>query len=104
MIKLLIEFGAKVDEHDLEAEPADAETISILASSDLPLKRTLQDGDGYAVGRETLRSRMDYDEKLGDVVDELFSVARADKDSAAFRTPDAKRRIEFGLSGSAPVP
>jgi len=61
-------------------ESADAETMSILASSDLPLKRTLLDRDGFAVGRETLRSRMDYDEKLGDAFEELCSVARADKE------------------------
>jgi ankyrin repeat protein len=43
------------------AESADAETMSILASSDL-LKQTLLNGDGFAAGRETLRSRTDYDE------------------------------------------
>lgn len=37
------------------AEFADAETMSILASSDL-LKQTLLNGDGFATGYETLRS------------------------------------------------
>lgn len=76
------------------AESADAETISILASSDLLLKRALLDMDGFAVGRETLRPRMDYHEKLGEAFEELFS--------AVFRTPDGG--IEFRLSDSDPVP
>ncbi|KAI4172142.1 MAG: hypothetical protein LQ346_008655 [Caloplaca aetnensis] len=84
------------------AEFADAETISILAALDLPSKRTPLDRDGFAVGRETLRSRMDYDEKLGDAFEELFCVATADKEAVTFRTPDGG--IELGLSGSALVP
>jgi hypothetical protein len=84
------------------AEFADAETISILAALDLPPKRTPLDRDGFAVGRETLRSRKDYDEKLGDAFEELFSVATADKEAVTFRTPDGG--IELGLSGSALVP
>lgn len=67
------------------AESADAETMSILASSDL-LKQTLLNQDGFAAGRETLRSRTDYDEELGNVFEELFFVARANEEAAAFRT------------------
>jgi len=73
------------------AESADAETISILASSDLTPKRPLLDRDGFAVDRETLRSRMDYDEKLGDAFEELFSVARADKEADAGRQTAASK-------------
>ncbi|KAL9129380.1 MAG: hypothetical protein Q9217_002144 [Psora testacea] len=109
IIKLLIKFGAKVDEHNpegrtalqaaasmqnVESESADAETISILASSDLPLKRTLLDRDGFAVGRETLRSRMDYDEKLGDAFEELFQGRQGGS-----RLPDAGRQTAASNSG-----
>ncbi|KAI9848061.1 MAG: hypothetical protein M1837_001163 [Sclerophora amabilis] len=83
------------------AESADAETMSILASSDLPQKLTLLNGDGFALGRDTLRSRTDYDEKLGNAFEGLFSDARAIEEAAAFRMADDG--IESGLSGSAPV-
>lgn len=82
------------------AEFADAETISILASSNP--KEALLDRDGFAVDRKTLRSRIDYDERLGDAFESLFSVARADKRAAAFRMPDSG--IKPRLSGSAPEP
>lgn len=71
---------------------ADAETILVLAAFDLPPKRAPVDGDGVAVGRETLRSRMDYDEKLGDAFEKLFAVATADKEAVTFRTPDTRRQ------------
>ena len=69
------------------AEFADAETIFILAAFDRPPKRTPLDRDGFAVGHETLRSRTDDDERLGDAFEELFSVATADKEAVAFGTP-----------------
>ena len=53
------------------AEFADEETTSILASSDL-LKQTLVNGDGFAAGCETLRSRTDYDEKLANAFEFLL--------------------------------
>ena len=52
------------------AESADAETMLILVSLDL-LKQTLLNGDGFVAGRETLRSRTDYDEKLGNAFEDL---------------------------------
>jgi ankyrin repeat protein len=64
------------------AESADAETMSILMSSDL-LKQTLLNGDSFAAGRETLRSRTDYDEKLGNAFEDLLATT--------FRTVDEHR-------------
>ncbi|MCJ1379040.1 hypothetical protein MMC17_002139 [Xylographa soralifera] len=54
------------------AEFADAETMSILASSDL-LKQTLLNGngDGFAAGCETLQSRTDYNKRLGNAFEDL---------------------------------
>jgi hypothetical protein len=52
------------------AKSADMETMSILALLDL-LKQTLLNGDGFAASRETLRSRIDYHEKLGKAFDNL---------------------------------
>ena len=52
------------------AESADAETMSIVASSEL-LKQTLLIEDDFATGHETLRSRMDYDKKLGNAFERL---------------------------------
>lgn len=66
------------------AQSADAETISILGSSDLLLQQTLLDKDVVAVGRETLWSRLDYTEKLGDAFEELLT--------------------KFGSSGNASIP
>ena len=52
------------------AESADAETMSILASSDL-LKQTLPNEDGFAASREILQSRMDCDEELSNAFEDL---------------------------------
>jgi ankyrin repeat protein len=60
------------------AESADAETMSILATSDV-LKQTL-DEDDVAAGRETLRSRTDYDEALGNAFENLCRQLPADDD------------------------
>ncbi|KAL8912014.1 MAG: hypothetical protein Q9171_002927 [Xanthocarpia ochracea] len=76
------------------AEFADAETISIVASSELPLKRTLLDRDGFAASRETLRSRMDYDAKLGDAFEELFQGRQGGS-----CLPDARRQTAVSNSG-----
>ncbi|KAI1680253.1 Ankyrin repeat protein [Pyrenophora tritici-repentis] len=51
------------------AEAADAKTMSILATSDL-LRQTLNE-DNFAACRETLRSRTDYHEALGDAFENL---------------------------------
>lgn len=79
------------------AESADAETMSILASSDL-LKYRLWNGDEFAAGREVLRSRIDYDEELGNAYEELFSITRASQEAAP-----AADGADSGLSGSVPV-
>lgn len=52
-------------------------------------------------GRETFRSRTDYDEKLHNAFEELFFVARANEEAVAFRTAD--NGIESGLNGSVTV-
>jgi ankyrin repeat protein len=73
------------------AESADAETMSILASSDL-LKQTLLNGDGFVAGRETLRSRTDYDEKLGNAFEDL----RRQGQPGGSRLPDGGRASNPG--------
>jgi ankyrin repeat protein len=52
------------------AKSADPRTMSILASSDF-LRQTLPNWDFFSTGRETLRSRTDYDEKLGYAFEDL---------------------------------
>ena len=78
------------------AEHADAETMSIIASS-LLLKLSLDPGgDGFAAGREILRQRRDYDEKLGHAFKELLSsITMAKEEATASRTADGG--IKSGL-------
>lgn len=83
------------------AEYADGETTVILTLSDLLLKQILLNGDGFAASRETPQSRTDYDEKLGNAFNELFSAARANKEAVTLQT--ANNSIESRLSSSAPV-
>ncbi len=75
------------------AKHADAETMSIIASS-LPLKLSLnRGGDGFAAGREILLQRRDYDEKLRHAFEELLSsIAMAKEEAAASRTADGEVR------------
>ena len=67
------------------AKSVDTEMILILTSSDLLLKWTLLNRDGFAVGCGTLQLQMNYDEKLNDVFEELYFIAMADKEAAASR-------------------
>lgn len=55
------------------AESAGVETMSILGAS--ALKQTLLNGYDFAAGYEILRSRTDYDERLGNAFNEFLSVA-----------------------------
>lgn len=74
------------------AEHADAEMMSIIASS-LPLKLSLDSGrDSFAAGRKTLRQRRDYDEKLNHAFEELLSsIAMAKGEAAASLTAGGVR-------------
>ena len=71
------------------AEHADTETMSIIASS-MPLKLSLDPGgDEFVTGREILRQRSGYDEKLGHAFEELLSsIAMAMEEFVTIRTAD----------------
>ncbi len=81
------------------AEHADTKTMSIIASS-VPLKLSLDPGgDGFGTGREILRQRSGYDEKLGRAFEELLSsIAVAKEEFAAFRTADGGEEAHSDIS------
>ncbi|KAK3311732.1 uncharacterized protein B0T15DRAFT_508259 [Chaetomium strumarium] len=66
------------------AEHTDTETMSIIGLS-LPLKLSLNPAaDGFAAGREILRQRTDYNERLGHAFEEMLSsISTAKEDAAA---------------------